>query len=133
MLIRHQADTTDQIMDMPGAAGVTMKLMVGRDDEAPNFAMRLFTVEPGGHTPRHSHNYEHEVFVLEGQGQVVGNIGGSTVRPIQQGDALLVPANEEHQFRNPSDKPFRFICLVPVTFDCGSGACQPTPGSFISP
>lgn len=129
MLIRSQAQTPAQAMTMAGADGVTMKLMLGREQGAPNFAMRLFEVEPGGHTPRHQHNYEHEVMVLEGAGQVLGNRGGSSIRPIAAGDAVLIPANEEHQFRNPGDRPLKFLCLVPVRYDCGSGRCEATPGS----
>ena len=70
MLIRRAEKTPGKPMAMEGAAGVEMRMMVGRDDGAPNFAMRHFTVGPGGHSPRHQHNYEHEVFVLEGQARV---------------------------------------------------------------
>lgn len=129
MIVKRANQVPDQVMDMPGAEGVRMRLLVGREDEAPNFAMRLFEVEPGGHTPLHQHNYEHEVFVLAGKGQVVGGIGGSTIRPVQAGDCVFMPANEQHQFRNTSDEPMKFLCLVPVSFDCGKGACAPTPGS----
>lgn len=116
-------------MDMPGAAGVTMRLMVGRDDGAPTFAMRIFEVQPGGHTPQHSHNYEHEVMILEGQGQVLGGLHGGTIRPVKAGDVVFVPPNETHQFRNPGTGVLRFVCLVPTRFDCGRGQCAATPGS----
>ncbi|MEX0777730.1 MAG: cupin domain-containing protein [Phycisphaeraceae bacterium] len=129
MLIKRADDVEPQMMTMPGAAGVCMRLMIGRQDGAPNFSMRMFEVNPGGHTPLHQHNYEHEVLVIEGSGQVVSGIGGSTIRPVQAGHVVFVPANEMHQFRNTGAAPFKFMCLVPATFDCGNGACQPTPGS----
>ena len=129
MFIRHTADVPQRIMDMPGAKSVTMQLLVGSDDGAPNFAMRQFTVEPNGHTPLHKHNYEHEVYILEGDGQFVSGVDGNTIRPIKAGDVAFVPANEMHQFRNVSTRALKFICLVPNKFDCGS-ACQATPGSF---
>jgi quercetin dioxygenase-like cupin family protein len=129
MLIRKAPDVPAQTMDLPGARGVTMRLMVGRDDGAPTFAMRLFAVEPGGHTPQHSHNYEHEVMILAGRGQLVCGTGGNTIRPIEEGDAVFVPANAVHQFRNVGDQPLQFLCMVPTQFDCGQGACAPTPGS----
>jgi quercetin dioxygenase-like cupin family protein len=115
-------------MDMPGAKSVCMKLLVGRDDGAPTFSMRQFTVAPNGHTPQHKHNYEHEVYILEGDGQFIAGVDGNTIRPIKANDVVFVPANEMHQFRNVSTQPLKFICLVPTTFDCGS-ACQVTPGS----
>ena len=129
MFIRHAADVPSKTMDMPGAKHVTMKLLVGRDDGAPTFAMRQFTVAPNGHTPLHKHNYEHEVYVLAGDAQFVSGVDGNTIRPITAGDVVFVPANEMHQFRNVSTQDVKFICLVPPTFDCGS-ACQPTPGSY---
>ncbi|QQE12282.1 cupin domain-containing protein [Planctomycetota bacterium] len=129
MFVRNPENVKSQVMDMPGAKGVTMQLMIGREDEAPNFAMRLFTVEPGGHTPKHSHNYEHEVMIVSGEGQVFGGLDGSTIRPVKAGDVVFMPPNETHQFRNTSNDLLKFICLVPVTFDCGTGACEITPGS----
>ena len=110
-------------MDMPGAAGVAMRLMVGREDGAPHFAMRVFEVEAGGHTPRHHHDYEHEILILEGRGELV-NQDGKT-EPLKAGDVVFMPANELHQFKNAGAEPFKFMCIVPTTFDCG----KPTPGS----
>ncbi len=128
MLIRRTEETSYQEMTMPGAKDVTMQLMLGREDQTPTFAMRQFQVQPQGHTPRHQHNYEHEAFILEGQGQIIGGIDGSTIRPIGPGDAIFIAANEMHQFRNTGTQVLRFLCLIPNSFDCGN-ACQPTPGS----
>ncbi len=121
-------DTKAQRVDMPGAEGVTMRLMVGREDGAPNFAMRIFDVEPGGCTPLHQHNYEHEVLVLEGEGEVVLP-DGQTTRPVAKGDALYVPANDLHQFRASAGKRLQFLCMVPVQFVCATGENDATPGS----
>ncbi|MHC4992677.1 MAG: cupin domain-containing protein [Planctomycetota bacterium] len=122
MLIRRADQIDGQPVDMEGVQGVQMRLMVGRADGAPSFSMRHFTVEPGGHTPRHSHDYEHEVFVVEGRGQVEHD---GEMRDIAEGDALFIEPNALHQFTNTSDRPLKFLCLVPTEFDCGT----PTPGS----
>ncbi|MBL9124228.1 MAG: hypothetical protein JNG90_11390, partial [Planctomycetaceae bacterium] len=71
MSVRHFAETPAEPVVMPGAQGCTVRWLVGARDQAPNFAMRQFEVEPGGFTPRHQHPYEHEVYVLEGQGVVL--------------------------------------------------------------
>ena len=99
-----------------------MQVMVGRADGAPNFALRHFCVASGGHTPRHQHDYEHEVYVVEGEAKVESD---GTFHRVRAGDVLFVPPNRVHQFVNDGTVPFRFLCLVPVTFDCG----KPTPGS----
>ncbi|MCH2153874.1 MAG: cupin domain-containing protein [Phycisphaerales bacterium] len=122
MLIRHADPSTTTPVEMEGVKDVTMEVMVGRADHAPNFSMRHFVVQPGGHTPLHQHDYEHEVFIVEGEAEA--ECAGE-VHTIKAGDVLYVPANDLHQFRNTSGAPMRFLCLVPVTFDCG----KPTPGS----
>lgn len=121
MLIRNINEIPTKPVEMPGVSGASMAVMVGRADGAPNFALRHFRVDPRGHTPRHSHDYEHEVFIVEGAGTVF--LDGRE-NPVRGGDVVYVPANEEHQFK-ASDAGLRFLCLVPVTRNCG----EVTPGS----
>lgn len=121
MVIRNVYSTQGKPVEMEGVKGVRMSVMVGREDGAPNFALRSFEMEAGGHSPRHSHDYEHEVFVVEGHGEVL--LDGE-YRPIREGDVVYVPADHEHQFR-AGREGMRFICLVPISRNCG----DPTPGS----
>ncbi|MCH2129981.1 MAG: cupin domain-containing protein [Pirellulaceae bacterium] len=100
----------EKIVDMPGAHGCSVRWLVSESDGAPNFAMRQFEVAPGGYTPRHSHPYEHEVYVLQGQGTVLDD---DQERPLKTGDVVLVRPDEIHQFRNTGEAPMRFLCLVP--------------------
>ena len=100
----------EKTVDMPGAHGCSVRWLVSESDGAPNFAMRQFEVAPGGYTPRHSHPYEHEVYVLQGQGTVLDD---GQERPLKTGDVVLVRPDEIHQFRNTGEAPMRFLCLVP--------------------
>jgi len=93
-----------------GASKLKIRWLITREIGAKNFAMRLFEMEPGGHSPLHTHGWEHELFVLEGEGVAVG---GTEERKIQPGDAVFVPPKEKHQFRNESKKTLRFLCLIP--------------------
>ena len=102
-------------VDMEGASGVTMRMLVGPEDGAPNFHMRHFTVAPGGHSPHHQHDYEHEVLILAGSGLVKSEQGD---RPCQKNVVVFVPANEKHQFVNTGPDPLEFICLIPAPQDC---------------
>lgn len=121
MVIRNIDRTPLKPVQMEGAKGASMAIMVGREDGAPNFALRQFSVESGGHTPRHAHDYEHEVVILGGGGTIF--LDGRD-QPISAGDVIYVPADEEHQF-NAGEQGLRFLCLVPVHRNCG----DPTPGS----
>jgi quercetin dioxygenase-like cupin family protein len=99
-------------MDMEGASGVKMRMLIGPKEKAPNFHMRHFDVQQGGHTPQHRHDSEHEILVLKGEGEVKSEQGN---RPIKTGDAVYIPPNEEHQFINTGREPLQFICVVPRT------------------
>ena len=110
MKVQNYQQVPSQEVDMEGATGCTVRWLVGQADGAPNFAMRQFEVARGGHTPRHSHPYEHEVFVLEGEGVV---LEGDTEHPLRAGDVVFVKPDEVHQFRNTGDDNLKFLCLVP--------------------
>jgi len=97
-------------VEMEGAHGCTVRWLLSQSDGTPTFAMREFEVAPGGYTPRHSHDYEHEVFVLSGDGVV---FEGDRQHKLTMGDVVLVQPNEVHQFRNTGTQPMRFLCLIP--------------------
>ena len=110
MKVCRDEQVESQAVDMPGAQGCRVRWLIGVADAAPNFAMRQFEIAAGGHTPRHSHPYEHEVFVLEGAGLVYE---GDTEHPVRAGDVVFVKPDEVHQFRNTGPGPLRFLCLIP--------------------
>lgn len=102
-------------VEMEGVKDATVREVLTAREGAPNFAMRIFDVQPGGHTPLHSHNYEHEIYVLGGKGEMYTAEGPRALKP---GDAILVPANAEHQFRSVGTDPLKFICLIPIEQNC---------------
>ena len=102
--------TNTQPVNLEGVSGVSMRIVMGRPHDHPNFSMRHFVVEPGGHTPRHSHDYEHQVIVLEGSGEAEHD--GETIN-VNKGDVLYVEPDKLHQFRNTGSQPLQFICMVP--------------------
>lgn len=110
MKVNHFEDVEQQEVEMPGAVGCKVRWLVGKPDGAENFSMRQFEVGVGGFTPEHSHDYEHEVFVLDGQGTVQEN---GTLHDIKAGDVLYVCPNEVHQFKNTGQTPLKFLCLIP--------------------
>lgn len=103
------------VVTMPGAHGAKMRMLIGSQDGARNFHMRHFEVAPGGYTPHHQHDYEHEILVLRGAGTAVSEQGDRVMRA---GDVIWVAPNEMHQFRNTGDEPLEFICLIPAPRDC---------------
>jgi quercetin dioxygenase-like cupin family protein len=109
-----KAHPQDPVM-MEGAVGARMRMLIGPTEGAGNFHMRHFEVEPGGCTPHHQHDFEHEILVYRGEGTARTENGD---RPIKAGDVIYVPPNEMHQFCNTSNEPIEFICLIPAPCDC---------------
>jgi len=103
-------------VQMEGALNAWKQIPLSREDGAPVYAFRVFTLEPGGYTPYHRHPYEHMNFIIEGEGMLVNEAGEQ--KPVKAGDFALVLPDEKHQYRNASkDKPFRMICGVPKEFE----------------
>nr|NJM02977.1 cupin domain-containing protein [Desulfobacula sp.] len=111
MKILNYKDVLPIVMDNEAVKHVAGRVMIGREDGAKNFCMRVFEMGPGGFTPRHTHDWEHEVFVHSGLGQVFIK---DSWHPLKEGSAVFVPANVEHQFRNTFDKTLTFVCLIPA-------------------
>ena len=100
---------------MDGADRVKMRMLIGPEQGATNFHMRHFEIAPGGHTPHHRHDYEHEILILKGTGIVKSEAGD---RPFQPGLVAFIPAMEKHQFVNTGEEPCEFICLIPAPEQC---------------
>jgi quercetin dioxygenase-like cupin family protein len=98
-----------------GASGTLIRELITDRDEAPTFAMRLFDLAPGGHTPYHTHAWEHEIFALAGEGEIITEDGATR---FSAGDAILVMPEEKHQFRNSGKEALRFLCFIPVQRSC---------------
>jgi len=94
-----------------GASKLKVRWLITKEMGAPNFAMRFFEMEPKGHSPFHSHPWEHEVFILEGEGVVVSEEGEKKFRA---DDVIFILRNEKHQFKNNGEKTLKFLCLVPL-------------------
>jgi quercetin dioxygenase-like cupin family protein len=110
MRVKQCSEVPAANVTMEGAAGCRIRWLIGEADQAPNFLMREFEVAPGGHTPKHIHDYEHEVYVLAGQGILVD---GNAQQPLLPGSVVYVAPNDVHQFRNTGQEPLRFLCLIP--------------------
>ncbi len=111
MHINKEASVANAEITEKGISGVTMKVLLGKDQGAPNFVMRVFEIAENGHTAYHTHPWEHEVYVIEGTGAIRQ---GETEYPLEKGGFALVEPNEEHQFLNKGNGVFRFVCVVPI-------------------
>ena len=105
----HKELANIEAMGQKAGKGVSMKMLLS-PDESPNFAMRNFIIEAGGHMPLHTNSVEHEQYVLSGRAKVV--LGDKTIEA-KAGDILLIPAGVAHSYETIGDEAYSFLCLVP--------------------
>jgi len=97
-------------LDDPQMQGVSMRVVAGPDDGCANFVMRVFELEPNGHTTLHAHPHEHEVFFFAGSGEVLKSDEWVAVGP---GSVAAIPGGTRHQIRAGS-QGLKLICVVPA-------------------
>jgi quercetin dioxygenase-like cupin family protein len=115
MHITNLEKTPTTVPAMAGASGVTKQMPISSRDGSPSFSFRVFTIQPGGHTPYHAHPFEHLNYIISGSGQVERPEGPLEVK---KGDFVLVLPGETHQYRNTSaNEPLLLLCAVPSAYE----------------
>ena len=103
-------------MPIEGAKNTDKQIPISKSDGTPTVSFRVFTIEPDGHTPYHSHTFEHINYIISGNGALVTETGEE--RPVKKGDFALVLPNEKHQYKNKSDaESLVVICAVPKEYE----------------
>lgn len=104
-----RAARTVDAQPVAAGRGTRVQVLIGAD-QAPHFALRRFTMEPGGGMPRHTNEVEHEQYVLRGSAR----IGiGHEVFDVGADDVVYIPAGVPHWYEAQGDEPFEFLCIVP--------------------
>jgi len=106
----HFSEIEATKVEESGYKDIQVRWLITKDDGAKNFAMRYFEVKPKGHSARHSHSWEHEVFILDGHCFVEC---GDQEKRVGPGYAIFIPPNIPHCFRNAGDKTLKFLCFIP--------------------
>ncbi len=107
MSVKHSKDVEKK--NVAAGKDTTIQVLISAQ-EGPNFALRKFSMKPGGGMPRHTNSVEHEQYVLRGHAR----IGiGEEVYEVHAGDAVFIPEGAIHYYENIGDEPFEFLCVVP--------------------
>ncbi len=110
MIVAHEKDLEAGAVAHPDVKDVKMKVLVSPENGWPDYVMRMFELQAGGHTPRHTHDWPHINYVVEGTGLL--HVDGVD-HEVNAGSYAYVPAGSLHQFQNAGTGIFRFICIVP--------------------
>jgi quercetin dioxygenase-like cupin family protein len=107
MSVKHTHDV--KANNVAAGKDTTIQVLIS-SQEGPNFALRKFSMKPGGGMPLHTNTVEHEQFVLGGQAR----IGiGEQVYEVRQGDVVFIPEGIPHFYENIGEEPFEFLCIIP--------------------
>lgn len=88
----------------------TKQVVIGREDGANNFEVRVFTIPVGGASSLDEHAHDHGVVVMHGRARVML---GEAFDEVGAGDVVYIPSWERHQFTTLGDEPFSFLCIIP--------------------
>jgi len=107
MIAKHYTEVPEKDT---GFDGVTIRWLVSPKIGAKNFAMRYFVLKKGAEIPIHHHDWEHEIFILKGEGIITNGEEDVHVKP---GTFLYVPPNEPHGYKALTET-LEFLCIIPA-------------------
>jgi len=107
----YESVKAEEVPKDMASGGVRVRWLIKGEDGARAFAMRLFELDPGAEIKEHSHPWEHEIFVLEGEGTV--GIGGSEYA-VRKDYFIFIPPNVPHRYKNTGSKVLKFLCMIPL-------------------
>lgn len=109
MIIKKKKDFNPAVRDDEGFRSVKFYPMLTAKDGTPTFAMRLFEIGPGGCTPKHRHDWEHEIYIIDGGGIAIKD---DEKMEVEKDDFIYVEPSELHQFQ-AGENGMSIICVVP--------------------
>ena len=111
MYLSKVKDVEKEKVDMKGVEKTWIQWLIASKEGAGNYAMRLFTVEPGGVIGKHNHPWEHEIYFLEGKG-IVG--AGEEEKEVEPGNFAYIEPDIPHWYRNTGESDWKFLCIIPM-------------------
>lgn len=111
MPVKHAEDVEKK--NVAAGKDTTIQVLISAQ-EGPNFALRKFSMLPGGGMPPHTNTVEHEQYVLRGRARI--GIGGEAY-DVGAGDVVFIPEGAVHSYENIGGEPFEFLCVVPNKAD----------------
>lgn len=93
-----------------GSKGTNIRVFIS-ETEAPNFIMRRFEIKPGGNIGIHSHNWEHEMYIIQGELYLIDGKGNK--EKVTKDEFVYMPPNEPHGYLNESNETAAFLCIIP--------------------
>ena len=104
MIVANENDVHAMVMESPEVKEAAMKALISPKEGWNGYVMRVVELGEGGYSPKHSHEWPHINYILEGKGSL--HIDGKD-NPIETGSYAYVPAGSLHQYRWKADMRVR--------------------------
>ncbi len=114
MIVSHIKNVKGTKVAAPGVCGVEKKVLISPSEGWEGYVMRVFEAEKGGNTPKHSHDWPHINYIIEGSG--ILHLDGVD-HEIQKGSFAYIPGGKEHTFINTGSDKLILMCIVPEEGD----------------
>ncbi|MGQ9680001.1 MAG: cupin domain-containing protein [Candidatus Bathyarchaeia archaeon] len=101
MEIRRLSKEEGEPLSEEGYERVNSLMIMPERKDISGFSCRVFRIEPGGHTPIHSHEREHLALVVKGVCRVEY---GSEDREVGEGSLIYMKSRMGHRFSNPGNE-----------------------------
>jgi len=115
-MVIHESEVKTRAVYGEGLRSVSKQILMGPRQGFAGY-LREFTVEPGGFTPYHQHDWHHVVYILEGEGSLRTAEGEQV---LARGSVVYTAPGSLHGFANTGRGALRFLCLVPEKGDAYS-------------
>ncbi len=93
---------------------VEKQVLIGSEQGWNSHVMRMFTLGQEGFSPKHSHSWDHMVYIVKGEGVIF--IDGVDY-PVSWDSVAYIPGGKEHQFKQKGKDELVFMCIVPTEGD----------------
>jgi quercetin dioxygenase-like cupin family protein len=113
MKVVHDTDVPTDVVREPGAKQVLIRRLIDTPDGADRFLMSIFEMGANGATPPHYHEWEHEIYVLEGTLHVELPKEDRRI-PLRKGDVVFIPRGEAHGLVTGPDETARLLLVAPA-------------------
>lgn len=110
MIVAHEKDVPATTMESREVKNAAIKALISPKEGWEGYVLRVVELGEGGYSPKHTHQWPHINYVLEGKGTL--QIDGKD-NAVEAGSYAYVPAGSQHQYKNTGGGTFRFICIVP--------------------
>lgn len=113
-MVRFYHSNRDSVKAEPvaikGSSGAYIQWLVTNDHGSKRYALRRFSIHPGGRIALHKHPYEETVYIVSGNAEVFADdrkVG------LAEGEFAYIDGDVPHAISNPGDSILEFLCIIP--------------------